>query len=161
MIKIRSRGRGALLGLGPPRVLAQIKGDSLEGRDLGNLQLQGADLEGACLRGSNLSASNLEGACLVRANLQGTILGSTYLRGADLSYADLRGADLRGAVLLKATLDHALYDEQTQWPYRFDPAARGATTRREEGAGISPEESAVSKPERKPAAKRLLWTDSK
>ena len=88
----------------------------LEKADLRKAKLQGADLHNARLHGAKLQGAKLQKANLGRAVLQDAKLQRAELQGANLEYATLRGVYLRGA----------LYDDETFWPYGFDPDVAGA-----------------------------------
>jgi len=99
-----------------------LRGASLDRRDLAGADLSGANLRGATfsrtiLRGANLSGADLAGANLKRHDLAGANLSAAdlhdatfhraVLRGANLSGADLTGANLNLAVLTSAKLERA------------------------------------------------------
>jgi hypothetical protein len=112
---------------GPRRVVPDLSGAVLAGRDLrrcdlsrANLwqarvrraDLRGADLSFAQVSGIDLSDANLSRcavrfAVLSRAKLVGTILRGADLRGTSLRRANLRRADLTGAILRHASLAQA------------------------------------------------------
>ncbi len=102
------------------------KGD----RNFQSSQFSGADLSWLTLSHVNLSGSDCYGANLSGANLEGVdFSGTTNLSFANLSRANLANANLTGANLTGANLDEAdltdaLYDEHTQFPLGFDPAAK-------------------------------------
>jgi hypothetical protein len=105
--------------------------------NLQNARLVNAFLAGVDASGVDFFEADLSRASLRDANLRGTILcGATLFKtvfaGADLEDANLRGADLKGARLREArNLDKALFDKTTvwdnttEWPEGFNPAARG------------------------------------
>jgi uncharacterized protein YjbI with pentapeptide repeats len=82
-------------------------GGSLEGRDLGAIDLAGADLRGLSLARCLLRGARLSGADLTGARLAGAQLAGADLTGAILVEADLSRADLKRATLAGATLDRA------------------------------------------------------
>ena len=100
-------GRGAGSD-GPPRAPVNLARAQLRGLVLVDADLPGAVLVGADFEGALLDNVNLAGARLTDASLRGV-----RLHDVDLSEASLSGADLGGAT----------YDEATQWPIGFDPAA--------------------------------------
>jgi uncharacterized protein YjbI with pentapeptide repeats len=100
--------------LGP---CGDLRGQSLAGRSLEDLDLRGArfdgvnlegasllraDLTGASLSQANLSRAVLTGAKLNAARLDQALLTAAHLEHAMLASADLRGADLRAACLYRA-----------------------------------------------------------
>jgi uncharacterized protein YjbI with pentapeptide repeats len=97
-----------------------LRGQSLVGRSLTDLDLRGARFDGANLEGANLLRADLRGASLSQANLARAVLTGAKLTGAKLdqaqlmgahlehstlSSADLRGADLRSACLYRAKFE--------------------------------------------------------
>jgi hypothetical protein len=91
--------------------------------DLGppGLQFYASDLRGKTLTGLRLVNANLFGA-----DLRGAIVGRVDMTRAELRHADLRGVDLSQANLSEALLYGARYDENTRWPFGFDPQQHGA-----------------------------------
>jgi uncharacterized protein YjbI with pentapeptide repeats len=89
-------------------------------------RLTGANLRGAALAGASLAAAHLAGAHLDQADLVGADLTSACLVGADLRGANLAAACLTRANLDGAALAGARYDQRTEWPTGFNPAAHGA-----------------------------------
>lgn len=104
--------------------MADLRGATLIGVNLTEIDLRGANLCRASLIGTNLSWARLSGArlhetCLHRANLHGACLNRADLIRADLTETSLYGADLRqaklnmvglrGADLRKADLRGAFY----------------------------------------------------
>jgi hypothetical protein len=81
-----------------------------------NTHLVGADLRGTSLRGADLS--NL--------NLWSTNLAGADLTGADLRDSCLIGTDLTEANLKDAQLGDAYFNQDTRWPDGFDPLRHGA-----------------------------------
>lgn len=79
------------------------------------------DLSNANLFETDLQGINLSYACLVDADLRGANLTGANLTEADLGGACLIEADLRGANLTRANLEGAIYDEDTKFPFGFDP----------------------------------------
>jgi len=111
----------------------------LEGADLRKTELDGANLSDAHLEGAYMSFAYLEGATMIRAHLEGALLGaflssanlaSAHLKGAFLIGAHLEGANLHGvhlegvpmigAHLEGATLDRALFDNDTVLTFDWD-----------------------------------------
>ncbi len=105
---------------------ADLKGLTLAGLKLNNINLSRANLENSHLLEVDLSYSNLSNAnisnsylsraSLIGANLNGTNLTKSYLGIAILRYADLRGAilvktHLMGAELREANLGGAYLDD--------------------------------------------------
>lgn len=124
---------------------ANLRESKLSWADLTDSRLEEADLSGASLIGSimiradchhaNLCGAILNGvqlqeANLSRADLSQADLNWANLTGADLSHADCRGVHLGWSILKDAKLTGcdltgAVYNDQTQWPDGFDPAAAG------------------------------------
>lgn len=117
-----------------------LSGLRLDGADLSYATLAGARLSGASLRGALLWAARATGADFSDADLRGAKLGTADLSGANLAGADLRGADLqgtnfgladlRGADLREsnaaaAILTRSVQNSVTRWPTAFRPAAPG------------------------------------
>jgi hypothetical protein len=118
----------------------------LRGAALGNLHLGGADLRGTFLdyadgrvsreRRPESSYPDLSGASLQGASFRCAQLQGTDFEKAQMDRVDLRGADLRripprspgesssqeDANLSGASLNEAIWNEQTQWPEGFNPA---------------------------------------
>lgn len=78
---------------------------------LSNANLFGADLTNGVVGRADLRQANLIGAIFTGATLQ-----QSNLIDANLTDADLRGTSLLFATLEMATLDGALYDENTTFP---------------------------------------------
>lgn len=108
MVIIRDKQNG--------QVRCKIKADTLEA----------CNLRGMNLRYTALASANLRGANLIRTQLWGADLRGANLRGADLAGANLCHADLTDAELFGAKLNGAQYDEETLWPFGFDPILYGA-----------------------------------
>jgi hypothetical protein len=129
---------------------ANLSGANLSRADLSGANLRGADLccstssegkrptklTGAILKGANLSKADMSNADLSGADLQGADLSAAdlngaNLQGANLSDADLSGANLQGAnyntkrVKWKDVQGNTLVLEPTQWPQKFNSAAKG------------------------------------
>ena len=75
-----------------------------------------ANLSGADLTNAVVGRADLRNANLTGATFTGAILLMSDLRDANLTDADLTGAFLGSARLQGATLDGALYDENTVFP---------------------------------------------
>ncbi len=100
---------------------AYLQEADLSQATLEEAQLPGADLDGAKLHETILYLANLD-----HTSLRGASCETTDLRHASLREASLHGADLRSAALKGVDLEGARYNQATQWPKGFDPAARGA-----------------------------------
>ena len=92
-----------------PKLMPDLRGAQLRGRELGGAELQGTDLSGAQLREADLRRAMLHKARLAEAdlrwaNLDDADMREAYLRQADLSGAHLRDADMRGIYLREAEL---------------------------------------------------------
>ncbi len=121
-----SGAQGANAELG---VCGDLRGQSLAGRSLSDLDLRGArfddaNLEGASLlradlRGASFSRANLSHAVLTGAKLTGAKLDLAQLMGAHLEYSTLTSADLRGADLRSACLYRAKFDASDLRGARF------------------------------------------
>lgn len=91
-------------------VIAEVKGDSLQGANLnrmklGNAELANANLMGASLRHTDLHLANLRGANLSYADLRGADLSGAHLEGANLTCAKMARVNLAGATLDGVCLD--------------------------------------------------------
>lgn len=113
-----------------------LRGANLEGLQAPYGQLQGLDLTRALLYAARLRDADLSFAKLTEADLRGAALErakchGTSFRNANLGIdnlggrSTLQGADLMNAVLTGATLVGAVYDDSTQFPAGFSPAAAG------------------------------------
>lgn len=87
---------------------ADLFGVNLRGGILTETDMQGVYLRGADLQGAKMDAANLQGASLESAKLQGADLPRAILRDANLAYANLEGADLSGADLRHAQVTNAI-----------------------------------------------------
>lgn len=135
------------------KMIAAGRSFSLNGRDLGGLDLScllldGVDFSYANMERAKMARTSLKGAFLWSAraaradfsgsDLRGAQLGTADLSGADLrgadlrrakllgtnlSFGDLRGADLRETNLSGAILTRVVTDDTTKWPEGF-PAAK-------------------------------------
>lgn len=88
---------------------ADLRGATLAGLRLNQLDLTGADLTGATLAGANLSQARMNGVNLTGADLQGarmvqTRLNDSQLAGANLAGARMTQAEMHNAVLTDANL---------------------------------------------------------
>jgi uncharacterized protein YjbI with pentapeptide repeats len=97
-----------------------LSGTDLFKTDLSRANLSGADLSGALLSESNLASADLSGAKLVGADLS-----RVELSDANLSGADLRNADLRETTFLDANLSSANLKGAIRWD---EELLRGAKT---------------------------------
>lgn len=84
-----------------------LRGLSLQGREMSGLDLRGANLDGMNLRGLQLDGANLSGAKARGANFTKCKLNGANLTGADLSGAIFLRAELNGADFTSATLSGA------------------------------------------------------
>lgn len=110
-IIIGAKFRGASL------LRASFDGANLIESDFSRARLNSADLSRASLRGVKMTRASLN-----RAKLKGALLVRTKLNGAELERANLSGADLRDSSLHRAaSLKHAQYTAETQFPEGFDP----------------------------------------
>lgn len=122
--------RRAVLSPNDPGVAASMRRADLEGADLRVSSVAGVDFTDAMLARADLR--RVLTVAPPRTSFRGSYLIFADLAGADLGAADLRGARLGGARfcsvrgLKSARLEGAIYDELTQWPSGFDPAAHGA-----------------------------------
>lgn len=131
---------------------ARFGGRDLTGADFSYSVVSDADFENATLRKAVIKYAVASDAKFAGADLRGAALRYSVLtdarftgsdcRGADFSYslltdADFSGADLRGANFSNAMLGghfdaKTVYDETTEFPAAFDPAAKGLTRKGEE-----------------------------
>ena len=81
--------------------------------NLKGVSLNDKNLREAKLSGANLSGANLTGAYLIGADLSGADLTGVDLRQADLTGANLTGANLTDAVLRRANLNRATFIRAT------------------------------------------------
>jgi uncharacterized protein YjbI with pentapeptide repeats len=95
---------------------ARLSEADLSSADLVNANLRGAELTRCQLNGARLVNAQLNGANLQNASLQDASLYEADLSGARLNDADLRGCCLRNVNLHQASLDGALFDENTVLP---------------------------------------------
>lgn len=86
---------------------AEFRKTDLQNAYLFSANLQGADLRLANLQGAYLYQADLQGADLRFANLQGANLNNVNLQGADLRLANLQGASFSNANLQGANLKFA------------------------------------------------------
>jgi uncharacterized protein YjbI with pentapeptide repeats len=106
-----------------------LRGQSLAGRSLTDLDLRGARFDGANLESASLLRADLRGASFSQANLARAVLTGAKLTGAKLEQAQLTGAhlehstlaqaDLRGADLRSACLYRAKFDSSDLRGARF------------------------------------------
>jgi uncharacterized protein YjbI with pentapeptide repeats len=95
---------------------ASFKGADLYWMVAIQASFRNASFEDCTFRGANLSCAVFGGALLRRTKfLLDNLGGRTDLSAADLSNAIIEDADFRGAS----------YDEDTKFPYGFDPTAAG------------------------------------
>jgi len=110
---------------------AYLGSANLVGANLYGANLAGADLWGVDLRRANLLDANLAGAHIIGCDFAGAELGYATLEkafidgpslgGATIGRANLSGARLERAEDLEdASLEEAVADGDTTWPYGFD-----------------------------------------
>ena len=102
------------------RVIAEIKGDSLQNSNLNRMNLELAELAnenlmGTSLRHTDLRSANLRGANLSNADLRGADLSGAHLDGANLTCTKMVRVNLSGATLDGACLDRTNMSKAYVW----------------------------------------------
>ena len=90
-----------------------------------NINASEVDFWRADLSFSGMRNANLQKTIFVEASLDGCVLVGANLSGANLDRASLLGTDLRKTILDRASFKGAVYDEQTKFPYGFEPDSVG------------------------------------
>lgn len=83
-----------------------LAGESLENRDLSQIDFGGANFRGTQLQGSSLASCKLQGAIFDDAQLV-----NVNLQGADMSQASFRGANLAGVKLAGSRFAENCFDD--------------------------------------------------
>ena len=115
--------------------LARLMNANLSETNFSKSVFHAANFEGANLTRTNFENSSLDGSYFFDVITNNTNLKSTYLNGAifegkfgpftDLQKANVMGANFKNADMTNMNLSGAIYNEYTDFPYKFNPASKG------------------------------------